>query len=257
MLYMCSGKYNDIYFQMKITFLQSRNLLYAVHGEFALGHATPVNPSLLLLFECSLKPSHHLGLSIREAAALEASFRSHSEALSHSMWVLSGLLAFVWLQNFSPDDTLLFNNLVTSLSKSLALQASLSATHTAFLTLKRQQFYLFHLPAYFSDINRRAMVSSPAVCAYYLFNESDVSCLLSDTQTSSSLRSQQALVDVASRSSGPRSRRFSPRRSPARSSPYRHRPHELGSPTRPNKRVRFDSPAPFSARKGSKQGFQK
>ena len=83
-------------------FLLPRNSLYAVHGEFALGHAAQVNPSLLSLFEHSLKPSHHLGLSICEAAALEASFRSHSEALSHSMWVLSGLLAFVRLQQFAP-----------------------------------------------------------------------------------------------------------------------------------------------------------
>ena len=93
-------------------FLQPRNSLYAVHGEFALGHAAQVNPSLLSLFERSLKPSHHLGLSIREAAALEASFRSHSEALSHSMWVLSGLLAFVRLQHFVPEGLALFNTLV-------------------------------------------------------------------------------------------------------------------------------------------------
>ena len=94
--------------------------------------------------------------------------------------------------NFAPEDSALFNTLVTSLPKSLAHQASLSASHTAFIALKRQQFYLSHLPAYFSDINKRAVLSSPAVCAEYLFNESDVSWLLSDTQDSSSLWSQQA-----------------------------------------------------------------
>ena len=67
--------------------------------------------------------------------------------------------------------------------------------------------------------------------------------LLSDTQMSSSLRSQQALVDVASRSAGARSRRPSPRRSPTRASSSRHRRRESGSPARCNKRVRFDSPA--------------
>ena len=135
-------------------FLQPRNSLYAVHGEFALGHAAQVNPSLLSLFECSSKPSHHLGLSIREAAVLEASFRSHSEALSHSMWVLSGLLMFVRLQHFAPEDSALFNTLVTSLSKSLAHQTPLSASHTAFIALKCRQFYLSHLPAYFSILIR-------------------------------------------------------------------------------------------------------
>ena len=134
---------------------------------------------------------------MREAAALEASLWSQSEALSHSMWVLCGLLGFVRLQNFAPADSSLFNTLVISLSKSLAHQATLCASHTAFLVLKRRQFYQSRLRVYFSDVNKRAMLAAPAVCSDFLFAEADVSHLLSDTQTSSSLRSQQALVDVA------------------------------------------------------------
>ena len=183
---------------------------------------------------------------------METSLLCHTEALLHSMWVLSGLLAFVRLQHFAPEDSNLFNTLVTSLLKSLAHQVSLSASHNVFIALKCRQFYLSHLPAYFSDINKHAMLSSPAVCAEYLFNEADVSLLLSDTQTSSSLRSQQALVDVALRGAGARSRR-----SPARGSPSRCRHRNSGSPARPSMHVRFDSPAPASALKGSRQGFRK
>ena len=105
-------------------FLPLRNSSYAVWGEFASGQAASVNPSLLSLFEKQLKPSYHVGLTVREAAALDSSLRSQSEALSHSMWVLSGLLGFVRLQNFAPADSSLFNMLVTSLSKSLAHQAT-------------------------------------------------------------------------------------------------------------------------------------
>ena len=169
------------------TFIPSRSPTYVVHGDFARGKAVPLNPSLPSLFEHTLKPSLLLGLSIREAAALEASFRAQSETLSHSMWVLSGLLAFVNLQNFAPDDAILFNSLVTSLSKGFAHQASLSASHAAFLVLKWSQFYLSHLPAYFSDVNKRVMLSAPAVYADLLFSEADVSRLLADTQASSSL----------------------------------------------------------------------
>ena len=79
-------------------FLPSRSSTYAVHGDFALEGTAPVNPSLLSLFKRRLKPSNHVGMSIREAAALEASLWSQLEALSHSMWVLSALLAFVRLQ---------------------------------------------------------------------------------------------------------------------------------------------------------------
>ena len=162
---------------------------------------------------------------------MESSLQCQAEALSHSMWVLSGLLGFIRLQNFAPADVSLFNTLVTSLSKSLAHQASVCASHTAFLVLKRRQFYLSHLPAYFSDINKRSMLEASAVCSDILFAEADVARLLSDTQTSSSLRSQQALVDVASRSAGSRPRRSSPRRSPARQSLGRRR-RDSGSPAR-------------------------
>ena len=61
---------------------------------------------------------------------------------------------------------------------------------------------------YFLDVNKRAMLSSPVVYSELLFNEADVSRLLVDMQASSSLRSQQVLVDVAARSSGDRQQRF-------------------------------------------------
>ena len=218
---------------------------YSVGGGSSLASAAPVNPSLLAMFERPLRPSLHLGLTLCEAAFLESSSRALSEAQSHAMWLLSGLLGFVCLQCFSPSDAPLFNTLVH--------QASILALHTAFVGLKRCQFYLSHLPAYFSDVNKRAMLAAPVVCADSLFLESDVARLLSDTQTSSSLRSQQALVDVASNRSGPHRRRFSP----ARSSPSRRRRRDSGSPSRSSKRVRFDSPAPSSALKPPSKGFRR
>ena len=214
----------------------------------------------LRFFHClsdKLKPSYLVGLSVREAAALEASVRSQSEALFHSMWVLSELLGLIRLQNFAPVDSSLFDTLVTFLSISLAHQASLCASHTAVSVLKRRQFYQSHLPVYFSDVNKRSMLAALAVCLDFLFAEADVSRLLSNTQTSSSLRSQQALVDVASRSAGAHLRCSSPRRSPARQSPSRRRCRESGSLARDSKFVRFDSPALNSALKSSKQGFRR
>ena len=58
--------------------LPQRMTQYAVHGEFAAGAAVPVNPSLLSMFERSLRPSLQLGISLREAALLESSSRFHS-----------------------------------------------------------------------------------------------------------------------------------------------------------------------------------
>ena len=72
--------------------------------------------------------------------------------------------------------------------------------------------------------NKWAMLSAPAVCSDFPFAEADIARLLADTQTASSLKSRQAMVDVASRSAGPRSRCPSPRRSPGR------RRRDSGSP---------------------------
>ena len=237
--------------------LPQRLSQYAVHGDFASSAAVPVNPSLLSMFERPLRPSLQLGISLRKAVLMESSSRFHSESLCHSMWLLSALLRFVRLQGFSPADASLFNTLVTSLSKCLAHQSSISASFTAFLGLKRRNFYLSHLPAYCSEANKRAMLAAPVVGATSVFAESDVACLLADTQTSSSLRSQQAMVDVASRGSGARRRRSSPYRSPARTYPARRHRRSSGSPSRPEKRFRFDSPAPSSALRGGKQGFRR
>ena len=238
--------------RLESSLLPPHHTQYSVGSGSSLGSAAPVNPSLLAMFERSLRPSLHLGLTVREAALLESSSRALSESQSHAMWLLSGLLGFVRLQGFSPSDAPLFNTLVSSLSKCLAHQASISASHTAFVGIKRRQFYLSHLPAYFSDVNKRATLAAPMVCADSLFLESDVARLLSATQTSSSLRPQQALVDVASNRSGPRRRRFSP----ARSSPSRRRRRDSGSPSLSSKRVRFDSPAPSSALKPPSKGFR-
>ena len=54
------------------SFLPSRSSHYAVRGDFAQGCAASVNPTLLALLECPLRPNLQLGLTIREAAALKA-----------------------------------------------------------------------------------------------------------------------------------------------------------------------------------------
>ena len=234
------------------------HLSYAVNGDRAGAKAVPVNESLLAHFERPLRPNLLVGLSVRDAMALESSFRGQSETLLYALWVLSGLLGFVCLQGFSPSDPALFNQLVTALSKSLAHQASVTASQISYICAKRREFYLSHLLTYFTDSTKRSLLESPAVLADALFAEPEIAHLLDTTRSTSSLRSQQVMVDVASRGSSSSSRgcRSSPRRSPSRASPSRRRRHESGSPARSQKRVRFDSPAPASALKSSRKPFR-
>ena len=182
--------------------------------------------------------------------SLEAFFSTQSEALSYSMWVLSRLLGFLRLHGFTSADPSLFNQLVTALSKSLAHQTSVTAAHTAYICHWRQEFYLSHLLAYFSDVNKRSILESPAVFADSLFREVDVAHFLD------AMRSQQALVDVAfwgPSSFALRPDRYSLHRSPSRSSPARRDRRESGSPSRSTKKVRFDSPVPSPALKSPRK----
>ena len=234
-------------------FLPSRRLPYAVCGDHASAKAVPVNESLLAHFERPLRNSLLVGLSVKDAMSLESSFRGQSESLSYALWILSGLLGFVRVQGFSPSDPALFNQLVTALSKSLAHQASVTASQISYICVKRQEFYLSHLSAYFSDSTKRSLLEFPVVYADTLFAEPDFARLLDATRSTSSLRSQQAMVDVASRGSSSSSRG---RRPCPRGSPYRRKRRESGSPARSQKRVRFDSPAPASAMKSSRKPFR-
>ena len=196
-------------------FLPSRHSTYAVRGPHAADYrAVPVNESLLSHYDRPLRPSLQVGLTVCDLMSLEYSFRAQLESLSYAMWVLSGLLGFIRIQGFSPSDPALFNQLVTALSKSLAHQAHVAASHTAYACHKRREFYLSHLPAYFTDSTKRSLLSAPSVFADSLFREEDVAQLLDWTCLSSSLRSQQAMVDMVSRhsSSSARAHRPSPRR---------------------------------------------
>ena len=227
---------------------------YVVRGPHASGRAVPVNDSLLAHYYKPLQPSLQVGLSVRDLMALESSFRAQSESLSYAMWVLSGLLGFIGVQGFTPPDPSLFNQLVTALSKSLAHQAHVLASNAAYACYKRQEFYLSHLPTYFGDQNKRSMLLAPSVFADTLFREEDFAQFLDSTRSSSSLRSQQAMVDMASRRSSSSScpRRFGPSRSPPRS-PSRRQRQPSGSPSRAPKLVRFDSPAPSLALKSPRK----
>ena len=135
---------------------------YAVRGDCALGHAVPVNESLLSHFEHPLRPSLQLGITIRDAMALEASSLAQSEALSYAMWVLSGLLGFVRLQDFTPADPALFNQLVTAFPRALPIRPFIPPSYviavasstclTSPLILVMSQSVRCSLPLLFSQI---------------------------------------------------------------------------------------------------------
>lgn len=100
-------------------------------------------------------------ISFKEVEGLELAVRHLSEKQSFSLWVLSGLLGYLKAQGFMPEDKRLFDQLVTSLSKCLALQANVAASLTTFLATKRRRQYLSYLPSFYLDHQKRSLLGGP------------------------------------------------------------------------------------------------
>ena len=143
-------------------------------------------------------------------------------------------------EGFSPADPSLFNKFVSSLAMGLAQQASLNSSGAAFCVAKRRQFYLSHLPAFIPNECKSVLLTSQVSLVDSLFDEEILKSVLSQARDSSTFKSHQALVDLASKPSS-----SSPRRSYSRSRYQRGRrrsrsPSPKSSGSRTPKRVRFN-----------------
>ena len=191
-----------------------------------------------------------VGLTVAECMALERVFRGQTEALSHSMWILTGLLALIHDEGYFPKDENLFHQFVSSLSIGLSHQSNLAAAGTSFTCLKRRELYVSHLPPIYTEPMKQSLLSSPASLGSSLFKEEDVARLSELADRAGNIKASQSVIDFMS--SG-RSR--SPKRSPSRpsTSGYQYRVRSprspRRSPSRSPKRVRFNptpNPTPKS-----------
>ena len=138
----------------------------------------------------------------------------------------------------------LFNKLIVSSCVGLANHTNVVASLMSFICHKRRKFCIDHLPFYFPEARRRNLLFSSTSFNQKLFDESLVSDLFSKAQTSSSLKSQQSLVDIAKNLTRSRS----PTRSPkSYKSSYRRdfsrqsRSRSERSQSRSLKRARFST----------------
>ena len=236
--------------------LPLHHAMYAVPGNPSRGRAVPVNPNFTALLTRVPPVSCTLAMTLKEAEGIESAVRHLSELQSFSMWVLSGLIGYLKALNFSPSDEQFFDQLVTSLSKGLVHQTTIAASLTTFIATKRRRQYLSFLQSFFLDHQKRSLLESPITLVPYLFDEASVSRLVEWSNTTSSLQSQQALVDVASKASGKSSSSSSSSRSRApksssssssskKSSPSRSRSRSR-SPSGSSKRLKFGDSNPRS-----------
>ena len=141
---------------------------------------------------------------------METTFRCQIEAISHFMWVLTGLMGLIKQEGYVPKGQALFLQLVSSLSMGLAHQANIASAGVSFATLKRRHYYVNPLILGYPDCLKKVLLASPTLSAAFLFREEDITCLVKVTNQSSSISAHQSLVEVASSLSRSRSSRRSP-----------------------------------------------
>ena len=129
----------------------------------------------------------------------------------------------------------------------------MAAAGTSFTCLKHRELYVNHLQPIFSDSLKIALLVSPTSFSQSLFLELDVDRLISLTSQSSTLKSNQAMVDLAASAVG---HSHSPRRALARSPQCRTRHKGSRICPRSPKRVRFSGTPPSSSKSSPKSNFQ-
>ena len=100
--------------------LPKRKNIYRVSGDTADGEAAALNVSVSDLYQYIPKTNRQVGMTVAEVAALESTLRYQLEVMSHSMWVMTGLMGMIRSEGFAPKDPNLFNSFVNSLSMGLA-----------------------------------------------------------------------------------------------------------------------------------------
>ena len=88
--------------------LPRRNPFYGVSENPSSGMAVPPNTTLEYHLTKYLPTFRSVSLTVEECTALETTFRCQSEALSHSLWVLTGMLSLIKNEGFVPKDQGLF-----------------------------------------------------------------------------------------------------------------------------------------------------
>ena len=100
-------------------------------------------------------------ITFLEMDRMESVSRSLLEGISHSLWLLSGILSQLKQADFSPPDPDLFNTNISSISASLSSQARSAAALADFLQSKWRESYVAHTTLPLSQAQKCELLVSP------------------------------------------------------------------------------------------------
>ena len=221
------------------TLLPTLNRFERVSNSPTQGKELRANPDVLDLLRNRVPDSHHVPLSLKEAAALERALRSVLESHNFLTWSVVALIRSLHEKKLLPKDDQIISQLQKSFSKACGNVASGIASSAAFVTLKRRQLLLSHVVPSVSDAQKRNLLSDPFFQTSSLFSNSSVEAARAAARdlslfkphlkaSSSTTQARRSGYSSSSAQRGPArssSAQFSAQRS---SSPLRHQSGKKG-----------------------------
>ena len=175
---------------------------YAVADQPLFAAPQPVNPSFSCLAGASAMGSKRWGsVMFAEMERLERLFRCQLEATSSFLWMMSGILAMLKRDGFNLSTPGLFNTAIASVSASLAFQARMAASGSAFLRSKLRKSLLAHSKVPIPEPQKRALIVTPG-SDYGLFDEPLLDSVAAQVKEDSLVSSSLAVSKALSSRSG-------------------------------------------------------
>ena len=175
---------------------------YAVADQPLFAAPQPLNPSFSRLAGASAVGSKHWGsVTFAEMERLKRLFRCQLEATSSSLWMMSGILAMLKRDGFNPSTPGLFNTAISSVSASLAFQASTAASGLVFLRSKRRESLLAHSRVPIPEPQKLALIVTPGSDSG-LFSEPLLNSVAAQVKEDSLVSSSLAVSKALSSRSG-------------------------------------------------------
>ena len=135
---------------------------YAVAYQPLFAAPQHLNPSFSRLAGATAVGSKRWGsVTFAEMERLERLFRTQLEAMSSSLWMMSGILAMLKRDGFNPSTPGLFNTAISSVSASFAFQACAAASGSVFLHAKCRESLLAHSKVPIPEPQKHALIVTP------------------------------------------------------------------------------------------------
>ena len=192
-------------------------------------------------------------LSLKEAVALERSFRSGLESHNFLTWSVVALIRSLHEKKLLPKDDPVISQLQKSFSKACGNVASCMTSSAAFVTLKRIQLLLSHVVPSVSDAQKRNLLADPFFQTSSLFSASSVEAARSAARDLSLFKPHLKASSSTTQSRHPPYSSSSAQTGPARSS-SRQSSQRSSSPFRQHSGKKGDSRFQKSSRTPQKRG---